>query len=160
MKKLLLSILAIFLIVEEWLWDVLTALGHKLVVWLHLARVERWLATLSPWGAMASFLLPTTILLPVQLAALLLSAHGRVVEGLGLLIAAKILATLLIARIFNLTRPQLLTFVWFAKLYATISRWLAWAHERLRATAVYQQMTRLKCALRERWAAWSHADRP
>lgn len=154
MKKLLLSVLAVFLLVEEWIWDALTAFGRGLFVWLRLAGFERWLAGARPPVAMAAMLLPVLLVLPVKFAALFLFAHGRLLQGLGLLVAAKLFATLLVSRMFALTRPQLLTFAWFAALYSTITRWLAWAHERIRATAAYRQMARLKQAARDRWAAW------
>lgn len=159
MKKLLLSVLAIFLLVEEWLWDMLTALGRRLFVWLHLAGFERWLAQTSPKVAMAAFVLPVALVLPVKLAALFLFAHGQLVQGVGLLIAAKLFATLLVSRMFAITRPQLLSFAWFASVYTTITCWLNWAHERIRATAVYQQATKFKQAVRIKLAEWLNSNR-
>jgi hypothetical protein len=157
MKKLLLSILAVFLLVEEWLWDVLTAFGHRLFIWLHLAGFERWLAGTRPGVAMAAMVLPMLLILPVKIAALFLFAHGQIIQGLILVIAAKLFATLLVSRMFAVTRPQLMTFAWFATLYTTITRWLAWAHERIRATPLYQQAVKLKAAARARWAKWRMA---
>jgi len=157
MKKLLLSILAVFLLVEEWLWDMLTAFSHRLFVWLHLAGFERWLAKSSPRVAMAAFVLPVALVLPVKFAALLLFAHGQIIQGIALLLAAKLFATLLISRMFAVTRTQLLSFAWFNALYTTITRWLGWAHERIRATVVYQQAVRLKQAARAKLAEWLKA---
>ena len=154
MKKLLLSILALFLLVEEWLWDMLTAFGRRLVVWLHLAVFEYWLSKATPKVAMTALLLPVLLILPVKFVGLLLFAHGRIVQGIALLIAAKLFATLLISRMFAITRPQLLTFAWFSHLYSTVTRWLNWAHVRIRATWVYQQATRLKQAGKAKLAAW------
>jgi ABC-type transport system involved in cytochrome bd biosynthesis fused ATPase/permease subunit len=98
--------------------------------------------------------LPVVLILPVKVAALLLFAHGQMLQGVALLIAAKLFATLLISRMFAVTRPQLLTFAWFAALYSTITRWLRWAHERIRATAVYRQAGKLKQAVRTKLAEW------
>jgi len=154
MKRLFLSILAVFLLVEEWLWDILTAFSHRLFVWLHLAGFERWLSNTSPRVAMVAFLLPVGFVLPVKLAALMLFTHGAIVQGILLLLAAKLFATLLISRMFAVTKPQLLTFAWFAWLYTTITRWLRWAHEKIQATAVYRGAVKLKQAVRERLAIW------
>lgn len=154
MKRLLLSLLAVFLLVEEWLWDMLTALSRRLFVWLHLARLERCLANASPGVALAAFILPVALVLPVKLAALLLFAHGRILQGVALLLAAKLFATLLVSRLFAITREQLLTFAWFASLYHTITRWLHWAHERIQATAVYRGAVRLKQAAKLKLAQW------
>jgi hypothetical protein len=61
MKKLLLSLLAIFLIIEEWLWDLLTAFGHSLVRWLNLESFEQWLSETSPSMALVAFSIPILI---------------------------------------------------------------------------------------------------
>ena len=52
MKKMLLSLLAVILIIEEWLWDLLSALGHSLIRLLKLESVERWLSQTSPKTAL------------------------------------------------------------------------------------------------------------
>lgn len=154
MKKLVLSILAILLLVEEWLWDALTALSHRLFIWLGLAGFERWLANATPAVAMAAFVLPIALIAPVKFFAILLFAQGQIIQGLGLIVAAKLFATLLISRMFAITRQQLLTFKWFAALYSTITRWLDWAHKIIRETPVYRQAVKLKQAIRARLADW------
>ncbi|MFM8331147.1 MAG: hypothetical protein ACKN9T_05615 [Candidatus Methylumidiphilus sp.] len=154
MKKLLLSLLAVFLLVEEWLWDMLTAAGQRLVLWLRLAAFERWLAQSSPGVALAALALPMALVLPVKIAALLLFTHGQIVQGFALLLAAKLFATLLVSRMFAIAKPQLLSFAWFAAVYTVVTGWLAWAHGRIRATAVYRHATRLKLAAKAQWAAW------
>jgi len=78
------------------------------------------------------------------LIAFWLIANGQVIEGIGLLLATKLSATLLISHIFSLTRSKLMTFAWFAFLYTTINRWLKWAHDRLRETEVYVQAIEMK----------------
>ena len=50
------------------------------------------------------------------------TAQGQAALGTGLLIAAKLIGTTLVARIFTLTRPALMTLPWFARLYG---RWIA-----------------------------------
>ena len=154
MKKLALSILAVLLLVEEWLWDALTVLSHRLFSWLGLAGFERWLANSAPEVAMAAFMLPIALVVPVKFFAILLFAHGQIIQGLALIVAAKLFATLLISRMFSITRKQLLTFRWFAALYSTITGWLDWAHKIIRETAAYRQTVRLKQAIRTRFADW------
>jgi hypothetical protein len=154
MKRLLLSILAILILVEEWLWDVLTLLGNLLVVWLHLESFERWLAQANPMVALATMILPVGLVLPVEFFALMLISHGQLDLGLGLLITGKLLATLLVSRMFAIARSQLLTIAWFFALYSMVTRWLNWAHELVRATTVYQQTVRIKQAAKAKLASW------
>jgi len=64
MKKTLLSLLAIILIFEEWLWDLLTAIGHTLARWLNLESFEQWLSQTSPITALVAFSIPLLIVTP------------------------------------------------------------------------------------------------
>ena len=43
--------------------------------------------------------------------------------AVGLLVAAKLVGTGLVARIFLITRPQLMRIVWFAHLYGLFMPW-------------------------------------
>ena len=154
MKKILLNLLAILLLIEEWLWDVLVRLGSRLSVWLYLLRFDHWLLMASPAIAMTAFLMPVVLIAPVKLIAFWLIANGKVIEGIGLLLATKLSATLLISHIFSLTRSKLMTFTWFAFLYTTITRWLKWAHERVKETKVYIQAIAIKKLATAKFRAW------
>jgi hypothetical protein len=144
MKKILLSLLAIILVIEEWLWDVLSAFGHFLISLLHLEEFERWLNQVSPNMALIAFMIPLLIVTPINLAALVLLAHGLILQGILLEILAKLLGTLLVSRVFALTKAQLLTFKILAVIYSTIMRWLMWAHQKVIETKVYKLAKVLK----------------
>ena len=144
MKKILLSFLAIFLIIEEWLWDVLSALGHYLIQRLRLEHVERWLSLTTPPLALLAVLVPILMVLPINLAALWFLLHGGVWPGILLELLSKLLGTLLVARVFALTKPQLLTFNIIYIIYTTITSWLHWAHEKVIDTAIYQYAKQVK----------------
>ncbi|MDD5581130.1 MAG: hypothetical protein PHY16_17910 [Methylobacter sp.] len=150
LKKLLLTILAVIVIFEEWLWDILTVTGHWLSRVLHLARFDEQLSKASPPMALLAFLIPLIVVMPLNLLALFQLTHGRVMQGILLEIAAKLLATLLVARVFRLVRPALLTFNWFAKLYTTIISLLRWAHDLIRDSAVYRLSLVMKAAVKAR----------
>jgi hypothetical protein len=154
MKRLILTFLALLLLIEEWLWSELTALGNRLSVWLHLLKFDNWLIMASPEIAMAAFILPVLLLAPVQIAALWLAANGQLATGIALLTLAKLFATLLISHMFMLTRDKLLTFPWFASVYTTITHWLEWAHERIRATEAYKRVLQLKHLAAARLDEW------
>lgn len=144
MKKTLLSLLAIFLIIEEWLWDLLTALGRSLSQWLNLQRFEQWLSQTTATMALFAFSIPLLIVAPINLAAFSLLAKGLILQGILLEVLAKLLGTLLVARVFALTKPQLLTFVFLRVTYTTITRWLQWAHAKITETAIYRLAKQLK----------------
>ncbi len=144
MKKFLLSLLAIFLIIEEWLWDFLTAFGHSLSQWLNLEQFEQWLRQTTPTIALVAFTIPILVVTPINLMAFGLIANGLILQGILMEILAKLLGTLLVARVFALTKSQLLTFAFLRILYSTIIRWLHWAHERIVETSVYRWAKQLK----------------
>lgn len=154
MKKLLLSILAIILIVEEWLWDILTAFGHQLAHFLHLETLERRLSQATPTIALLAFCVPLLIVTPINLAALGLLAHGLMLQGILLEILAKLLGTLLVSRVFSLTKPQLLSFRLLALLYDIIMGWLRWAHQRIVETMTYRLIKHLQAQAKEFWRQW------
>ena len=150
MKKLLLTLLAILLIIEEWLWDFLSACGHYLIQLLRLEKFERWLSQTSPNVALLTFMIPIMIVAPINLAAISLLIHGMLLEGVLLELFAKLLGTLLVARVFTLTKSQLLTFTVLAFIYNTIIGWLRWAHAKIVDTAIYRYSREVKARVKAR----------
>lgn len=144
MKKILLSFLAIFLIVEEWLWELLTALGRSLFHWLNLERFEQWLRQTTAATALVAMSIPILIVTPINLAAFGLLAKGLILQGIMMEVLAKLLGTLLVARVFALTKQQLLTFRFLNIIYTSINRWLQWAHGKVTETTVYRWMRQLR----------------
>lgn len=154
MKKLLLTLFAILLIIEEWLWDFLSACGHYLAVLLKLERFERWLSQTSPTTALFAFMIPILIVTPINIAALSLLFHGMLLQGILLEVFAKLLGTLLVARVFTLTKSQLLTFGILAVIYNTITAWLRWAHAKIVDTDIYRMSRELKAKVKAKVKAW------
>ncbi len=144
MKKILLSLLAIFLIIEEWLWDLLTAFGQSLAKLLNLEQFEQWLSQATAPMALVAFSIPILIVTPINLAAFGFLAKGLILQGILTEILAKLLGTLLVARVFALTKPQLLTFAFLRIIYTTITRWLQWAHQKITETTIYHWAKRSK----------------
>jgi hypothetical protein len=139
---------ALFLFVEEWIWDHL----RDFMAWVARAPVLRWLeariAALPPYAAMVIFLLPGLILLPVKLSAVWLAAHGHAIYAAGVFIGAKVVGTAVAARLFTLCRPSLLTVRWFERLY----NWFGRLKDRLYHSAAWQAAVRWKNGIKARWA--------
>ncbi len=141
---------ALLLLLEDWLWDLGVRLMGMIAHWPSLQRLEAWLRGLRPAAALAVFTLPALLLLPVKLLALLAMARGHAVWGLLVILVAKVVGAMAVARIYLLTRPALLTIPWFA---ATLDwflplkeRWI----ERLKTSAAWHQL----CAIRRALAHW------
>ncbi|HEX2748088.1 MAG TPA: hypothetical protein VHM91_08825 [Verrucomicrobiales bacterium] len=140
-------IAAMIMLFEEWLWDHLTAF----MAWVGRAPIlrslEKGIAGLRPYPAMGVFLLPGLMLLPVNIFAVYLTAHGHPVTGTCILIAAKLLGTAILARLFTLCRPSLLTVNWFRRLYKAIGR----LKQRLYNSAPWQAAVRWKNSVKAKW---------
>jgi len=155
LNALLTILLALVLLFEEWGWQPIVRAMAWLARWRPLAAIESWIASLPPYGALAVFVLPSTLLLPVKLAAVWLLAQGQPIVAAGLLVFAKVVGTGLVARIFLLTRPQLMRIAWFAHAYSVFMPWKEALFERVRASwawrwgRVVKQMARRW--LRQRW---------
>ncbi len=116
-------LLALVILFEEWGWEPL----QRALAWVGQLPGLRWIESriraLPPYAALALFLLPTLLLLPVKLLALWLMGQGQVLTGTLVIIGAKIAGTALVARLFGLTQPALMQLGWFARTY---TRWHTW----------------------------------
>ncbi len=144
-------VLALLILFEEWGWEPLRrafALFARLPV---IRQIEALLKRLPPRWAFVVLLLPSLLILPIKLAAVWLVAQGRVVLGVGVVIAAKVGGTALLAWLFQLIQPALMQLPWFARLHA---RWTAWKTELLawvRSSAVWRSARALKAGVRRWW---------
>ena len=129
---------AVVLLVEEWLWDDLARLAAALGRLPPLRWIEAGVRRLPPWAAVALFAAPSALLLPVKLLAVALVARGHPTLGLVALVLAKVIGTALLARIYALTEPQLLSIGWFRWVRERVLAFKARVHEAIRATAMYR----------------------
>ncbi len=88
-----------------------------------VARLEAWLMSLPPYGALAAFVGPSLFILPAKLVALWLLTHDRYWTALVLVIVAKLSATAILARLYRLLRPALMTIGWYAWADTHFFRW-------------------------------------
>ena len=163
LKKLLfppmVMIAAAIMFFEEWLWEHLTTF----MAWVARARVFRWLeaklAALPPYLAMVVFLVPGLMLLPVKIAALFLMAKGHPGGGLLIIIVAKVAGTAVVARLFAVCRPALLTIGWFRHLYEWIVRVKTRLYTAVKSLPAWAMAVRWKNAIKARLAGGGHFAR-
>ena len=150
------ALIAVIVLFEEWGWEPLSQLIARLARLRLWAWIERGIRQLPPWAALLLFAAPMLALLPVKLAALYLFANGKPATGVTLLLAAKLLGTALLARLFQLTQPALMQLRWFARWYP---RWKAWKDRLIagvRRSPPWLAARRLKDEARARWTSfWS-----
>jgi hypothetical protein len=127
-------LLALLIVFEEWGWRPLADLLGRLARWQPWAALETGIARLPPYAALVVFVLPSTLLLPLKFLAIFLVAKGQIVLAGLLFLAAKVVATALIARLFMLTQPALMQIGWFAWGYETVMPWKDALVEQVRAS--------------------------
>lgn len=143
-------LLALLLLLEEWLWGLVQRGLARMRRWRVWAWLEQRFRALPPWAALLGLAIPWLLIVPFKLLALGLFAKGRVLLGLLAVVGAKLLGTVLVATVFTWTKPQLLTMPWFARLYTHVMAWLARAHAWVRALPA-TRLLRLWRGRAKRW---------
>jgi hypothetical protein len=152
-KGLLQWPLALLILFEEWGWEPLQRVLARIGQWPGFRWIERRISALPPYAALALFIVPSSLLLPIKLLALLLIERGQPVLGTLVILAAKLVGTAVVARLFALTRPALMRLAWFAHAYGRWTDWKDALLAQIRASAPWRLARALKADLRRHWAA-------
>jgi hypothetical protein len=147
-------LLALMILFEEWGWEPL----QRALAWVGQLPGLRWIESriqqLPPHSALALFLLPTLALLPVKLLALWFIGQGKVVSGTLVILAAKLVGTAIVARLFSLTQPALMQLAWFARAYVRWTNWKTALLAQVRASWPWRLGRVLKHRLQRRWKSF------
>lgn len=141
-------IAALIIVFETWGYRPITRLVAMLAHWRVWAELEARIAALPPYAALAAFLVPAAILIPVKLLAVFLFATGHWIVGGGLIVLAKIVSTALVGRIYQLTESKLMTIAWFKAAYDRIVPWCLAVAEDIRRTRIWARARLLKQTVR------------
>jgi len=150
LRAFLLGLAAIVLAIEDWGWRPLSDWLGRLTRWPPLARLEDRLRAVSPRVALALFLVPALLLFPIKLVALWLIHLGHAALGVIVILAAKLLGTALVGRLFVLTEPQLTRYAWFARALGWWRETKRQVRERLGRSAAWQATRGALRRLRDR----------
>lgn len=150
-------VLALLIVLEEWGWRPLADLLGRLARWRPWAALETAIAGLPPYAALVAFAAPSALLLPLKFLALLLVGKGYFISSIALFLAAKAITTALVARLFLLTQPKLMSIGWFAWAYERIMPWKEHLTAMVRNSFAWRMgrvlKERARRALRPLWAA-------
>jgi len=146
--------LALLILFEEWGWDPLQRALLRLATALGLEWIESRIRTLPSYPALALFLLPSLLLVPVKLLALWLLGSGQVLLGGSVIVAAKLVGTAIVARLFTLTRPALMQLAWFARAYTAWARWKDELLAQVRQSWPWRWSRAMKRRWQRSWREW------
>ncbi|HAT33025.1 MAG TPA: hypothetical protein DCW29_19930 [Janthinobacterium sp.] len=131
---------ALFLLLEEFLWRTGARVMQTLARLPPLHALEDRIRRLPPYPALVAFVLPALLLFPVKVLALMAIAEGHACAGVAVIVLAKLGGAAAVARLYTLTRPNLLSLDWFArwngKFLVLKNRWTG----RLRATRAWRRL--------------------
>src|SRR5258708_15313249 len=123
---------------EELGWQYLQTMMRALARLPPIARLEAAIQRLGPYPALALFLVPIILLEPLKLLALWLLATGHVLLVVAVILFAKLFSTALVARLFHLSSPALLSLPWFRRGYEWTGSTKDPLHDRVKAMPAWQ----------------------
>lgn len=150
LELLFVPVMAAIVFIEDVLLRYLGLAMARLAKWPPVARLESWLRGLPPWAALIAFVAPSAIVLPVKLSAVWFALHHQYGLSVASIVIGKMLATALVARLYRVLHPTLVTMGWFRaaetwlfawrdRLYAFVRSLPAWqrARELIRRTRLW-----------------------
>lgn len=152
LELILVPFAAAVVFIEQTLIVYLNVAMAAIAAWPPIARFEAWLKRLPPWGALIAFGMPSLLILPVKLAALWFATHGRYGLALFSVILGKIVGTAILARLYRILRPTLMTMPWYARVDTKFFAWRDRAYAFVRALPAWQQAAALAKRLKVRVA--------
>ena len=135
----LLFVAAVVLLFEEWFWDKSTAFAARVGRLPLLSDVESWIRRRDRWAALLLFVAPVVVIYPFKALALYAMARGYVAGGVAAFILAKLAATALFARLYQLTEHAIIKFRAVRRTRAAFLRGRAFIHAWLDAQPPYRR---------------------
>jgi hypothetical protein len=120
--------------------------------WPPIAKLEAWEMRLPPYAALATFVAPSILILPIKFIAVWFAAKGHFALALATLIVGKMLGTAILARLYRILRPRLMTIPWFAKVDTWFFYWRDQAYAFVKSLPAWQRIAALVQPLRIRIA--------
>ncbi|MBS0224003.1 MAG: hypothetical protein JSR91_25025 [Proteobacteria bacterium] len=151
-ELVLVPIAAAIVFIEQTLIRYLNMMMAAFARWPPVARVEAFLMRLPPWAAVLAFAAPSVLILPVKLAAFWFALHHHFMLAFGAVAFGKVLATAIVARLYKILRPTLLSLRWFAWADQKFFQWRDWAYDFVRSLPAWRRTTELIERIRARLA--------
>jgi hypothetical protein len=143
-------LVAAVVFIEDVLLHYLGLAMARLAKWPLIAWLEGWLRRLPPWAALLAFVAPSAIVLPVKLSAVWFALHHRYGLSVASVVIGKMLATALVARLYRVLHPTLVTMPWFLRAETWLFAWRDRLYAFVRAMPVWQRSV----AILHRARAW------
>jgi hypothetical protein len=152
LQIVLVPIAAAIVFVEQTLIRYLNMVTAAIAAWPPIARLEAWLVRLPPYWALLTFAAPSILILPVKLSAFWFGMHHHYGLAFGSVMLGKLLGTAILARLYRILRPSLMTIGWFAWADTRFFAWRDRAYAFVKSLPAWQIVQAMVQAARVRMA--------
>jgi hypothetical protein len=135
-RAILLTVAVLYFVIDLIFLSVVRPLRRRLMALKWIRGLREWVSTLNRYGVLLLLLLPWLILEPIKPIGFLLFTRKHHVAATTLIIVGEVVKLTLFEQLFDMARPKLMTFGWFAWCY---NRWRA-AIEYLRSLPLWRAM--------------------
>ena len=125
-RAVILPAVFLYFLIDLIFFSIVRPLRRRLMALRWNRRMRDWVNTLNPYSALLLLLVPWLILEPIKPIGFLLLAHQRHLAATLLIVVGEVVKLTLFEQLFDMTRPKLMSF-----------RWFAWSYNRWRATIEY-----------------------
>ena len=137
---------------EDWVWDSLVAFMHIVARLKIVNRFETFLAKQNQYLLLTLFIFPFFIMIPAKIYGIYLITSGKIIRGVTIFVAAKGLITVLVTRLFIVSKDKLLLIESFAAFYYWFTDKKEWLYSEVRKLPAWQMarewIAQLKVKLR------------
>lgn len=122
LRAVLIALATLYFLIDLIFLSIVRPLARRLMALRLMQRLRAWVGTLNRYAALMLLIVPWLILEPIKPFGFILFAHRQHAAATVLIVGGEIVKLTLFEQLFDMTKPKLMTFAWFAWAYG---RWQA-----------------------------------
>lgn len=135
-RAILLIAAAIYFLIDLIFLSIVRPLRRRLTALRWVRNLRKWVGALNRYTAFFLLAVPWLILEPIKPLGFILFRHKQHIAATLLVVGSELVKLTLFEQLFDVTKPKLMTFFWFAWCY---NRWRA-AIDYLRSLPLWRRM--------------------
>ena len=143
-RSIILTVAFLYFLIDLTFFSIIRPLRRRLMTLKWVRRLREWVGTLNRYASLVLLLVPWLILEPIKPIGFVLLAHKHHLAATLLIVLGEVVKLTLFEQLFDMTKPKLMSFRWFAWCYG---RWRA-AIEYMRSLPVWHKMLSWYCTVR------------
>jgi len=152
-RAVLLAVALLYFLIDLIFLSFVRPLRRRLMALKWVRSLRGWVGTLNRYAALLLLVVPWLILEPIKPLGFILFRHKHHLAATLLIVGGELIKLSLFEQLFDMTKPKLMSFLWFARCY---NAWQA-AIEYLRSLLVWRRILELyrtvRTWVRRRWLA-------